>query len=378
MAQHVSHEEYEELLGANDALKRDSREMNHIISNLQKKEDSSQNIIWKLSDEKRDLKQRIKGIHGVIQSHQQEIQQERKARMAQEAKTADLQRQLLTFKKSIAASAKKDDQLTDDEIRQKMDQVYYGVQDFAARILRGKSVDFRKLSREGNIWFRKNGCNLAKLNRSGFVHLLISLIARIVIDLHDPKFLFGLPQRGTALSVVVETVARIRDTNVAGFKEWLQSTGKLMQQCEKHVTQKADERLLQRSCQALRELLGDAIVLNWEIEAPRLIKILTPARDLFRALHSAKADYKVKMMPVQYRDGIVTFDTDAMTVVQSDEEEAELLGRALQISVFPAVYKYGDEMGQNMEEMTIVCKAKVVVQKPNVAAKEDPRIKLEE
>lgn len=140
MAQHVSHEEYEELLGANDALKRDSREMNHIISNLQKKEDSSQNIIWKLSDEKRDLKQRIKGIHGVIQSHQQEIQQERKARMAQEAKTADLQRQLLTFKKSIAASAKKDDQLTDDEIRQKMDQVYYGVQDFAARILRGKSV----------------------------------------------------------------------------------------------------------------------------------------------------------------------------------------------------------------------------------------------
>lgn len=31
-----------------------------------------------------------------------------------------------------------------------------------------------------------------------------------------------------------------------------------------------------------------------------------------------------------------------------------------------------------MEEVTAVCKAKVVVQKPNVAAKEDPRIKLEE
>lgn len=31
-----------------------------------------------------------------------------------------------------------------------------------------------------------------------------------------------------------------------------------------------------------------------------------------------------------------------------------------------------------MEEMTTVCKAKVVVQKPKVAAKEDMRIKLEE
>lgn len=121
-----------------------------------------------------------------------------------------------------------------------------------------------------------------------------------------------------------------------------------MQQCNKHATQQADERLLLHECEALKELLGDAILLNWETETPRLVKILAPARDLFRKLHSAKADFEVEMMPVRYANGVATFDTDLMTAIQSDEEETELLGRALQISVFPAVYKHGDEMGQNV------------------------------
>ncbi|KAI7260443.1 hypothetical protein KC345_g10061 [Hortaea werneckii] len=377
MAQHVSQEKYEELLEANDELKRILKEGNRIISNLQKKEDNSQNIIWKLSDEKQDLEQRIMRMREVIQSRQQQIGQERRARMAQEARTAALQGQLLTFRRSIAASAKKDDQLTDDEIRQKMNQVYYGIQDFAVGVLRGKSVDFMKLSQEGRSWFQKYSFRLKSVNRSGYAQLLISLIAKIVIHLYDPRYLFGLPDRGTALCAVAETVTRLNDTNVAGFKEWLQSTRKLMQHHDEHATHKADKMLLVGSCSTLQGLFEDAIFIDWKTEMPRLVKILAPALDLFRKLHIAKAGFQVEMAPVRYGNGINAFDSDTMTAVQSDEEESELLGRILQISVFPAVYKYGDEMGQNMEEMTTVCKAKVVVQKPN-AAKEDSRIKVEE
>lgn len=139
MAQHVSQEEYDELLDANDELKRNSREMNRFIGDLQRKEDSSQNMIWKLSDEKRDLEQQIMRMHELIHGHQQVFQQERRARMASEAQTADLQRQLLAFKRDIAVSAKKEDQLTDDEIRQKMNQIYYSIQDFAVGILRSRN-----------------------------------------------------------------------------------------------------------------------------------------------------------------------------------------------------------------------------------------------
>lgn len=41
------------------------------------------------------------------------------------------------------------------------------------------------------------------------MQVLISLIASVVIELHDPDNLFGLPQSGTALASVAATVARI-------------------------------------------------------------------------------------------------------------------------------------------------------------------------
>lgn len=149
------------------------------------------------------------------------------------------------------------------------------------------------------------------------------------------------------------TLTLFLDTNVIGFKEWLQSTRKLMQHHNKHATHEADEDLFVESCSDLQDLFEDAIVIDWQTETPRLVKILAPALDLFRKLHSAKADFKVKVMPVQHRNGIVTFDTDTMTAIQSEEEEDELLGRALQISVFPAVYKYGNEVGQNVRSLPL-------------------------
>lgn len=66
-----------------------------------------------------------------------------------------------------------------------------------------------KLSQEGKSWFQKNGFRLKNVKRSGYVQLLISLITKIVIDLYDPDYLFGLPRKNTALYAVAETVARI-------------------------------------------------------------------------------------------------------------------------------------------------------------------------
>ncbi|KAI7155865.1 hypothetical protein KC349_g6684 [Hortaea werneckii] len=363
MSGYVTAEEHEQLWEENAKLKADARADFYAFRELQFEKDNFLGQVFHMKQIIKDLRRRNK-------AGQQDLR-------AQEAKAADLQQQLLTFKGDIAASTRTENQLTDDEVRQKMDRVFYGIQNFVLEILRGKNLDRIKLSNEGKAPQLGHTLVVDTANKSYLVQLIIGLVATIVVDLADPKYLFGFPTDGTTLKGVADFAAHMKVINVAGFKEWLQPTRKLMQEYDEEAMHEADRRLLLAACDNLQMLLGDAIVLNWEIEAPRLIKILTPARDLFRALHSAKADYRVKMMPVQLGDGTVTFDTDTMTAIQSEEEETELLGRALQISVFPAVYKYGDEMGQNMEEMTTVCKAKVVVQKPNVA-KEVLRIKVEE
>ncbi|KAI7551059.1 hypothetical protein KC331_g2785 [Hortaea werneckii] len=364
MSDYVTLEEYDELWEENKRLKADARESVRSVRELQY--------------DNEDFRGQVLHMREIIRKLRQQNNSTKQDVRAEEAKAADLQQQLLTFKGDIAALTRTENQLTDDEVRQKMDRVFYGIQNFFLQILRGKNLDRIKLPNEGKASQFGHTLVLDTADKSRLVQLIIGLVATIVAELGDPERLFGLPTDGTLLKGVADFAAHMKVKNVSGFKEWLQPTRKLMHEYDEEAMHEADRKLLFSACERLQVLLGDAIVLNWEIEAPRLIKILTPARDLFRALHSAKADFKVEMMPVQLGDGTVTFDTDTMTAIQSEEEETELLGRSLQISVFPAVYKYGDEMGQNMEEVTAVCKAKVVVQKPNVAAKEDPRIKLEE
>ncbi|KAI7390589.1 hypothetical protein KC336_g16906 [Hortaea werneckii] len=364
MGDYVTLEEHDELWEENKNLKADARESIRNIRELQYRNN--------------DLNGQNLHMRRIIKDLRQQNNAAKQDRGAQEAKAADLQQQLLTFKRDIAASARTENQLTDDEVRQKMDRVFYGIQNFVLEILRGKDLDRIKLTNDGKAPQLGHTLVLDKADQSCLVQLIIGLVSTIVVELADPECLFGMPADDTALKAVANFAAHMKVNNVAGFKEWLQPTRKMMQEYDEEAMHKADRALLLAACDRLQLLLGDAIMLNWEVEAPRLIKILTPARDLFRKLHSAKADFHVEMMPVRYVDGFATFDTDTMTAIQSEEEEDELLGRGLQISVFPAVYKFGDEMGQNMEEMTTVCKAKVVVQKPKIAAKEDMRIKVEE
>ncbi|KAI7231897.1 hypothetical protein KC330_g6192 [Hortaea werneckii] len=363
MSDYVTLEEYDELWQENKKLKADARESVRSLRELQY--------------DNEDFRGQNLHMREIIRKLRQQNNSAKQDLRAQEAKAADLQQQLLTFKGDIAASTRTENQLTDDEVRQKMDRVFYGIQNFVLEILRGKNLDRIKLPNEGKAPQLGHTLVPDTADKSCLVQLIMGLVATIVAELADPERLFGLPTDGTILKLAADFAAYMKVKKVASFKEWLQSTRKMMQEYNKAAVDEADGKLLFAACHKLQMLLGDAIVLSWEIEAPRLIKILTPARDLFRTLHSAKADFHVEMMPIQFGDGIVPFDTDTMTAVQNDEEETELLGRALQISVFPAVYKYGNKMGQNMEEMTVVCKAKVVVQKPNVV-KEALRIKVEE
>ncbi|KAI7206041.1 hypothetical protein KC343_g7793 [Hortaea werneckii] len=364
MSGYVTAEEHEQLWEENATLKEDARASFYAIRDLEY--------------ERNDFRGQVLHMKKIINDFRQLNDAAKRDRRAQEAKATDLQQQLLTFKRGIAASTRTENQLTDDEVRQKMDRVFYGIQNFVLEILRGKDLDRIKLSNEGKSPQLGHTLVLDEADdKSCLVQLIIGLVATIVVELADPEHLFGLPTDNTALKAIASFAAHMKVSSVASFKEWLQSTRKMMQEHDGEALHEADRALLLAACERLQLLLGDAIVLNWGIQGPRLIKILTPARDLFRKLHSAKADFHVEMMPVRYANGVATFDTDTMTAIQSDEEETELLGLALQISVFPGVYKFGDEMGQNMEEVTTVCKAKVVVQKPN-AAKEDTRIKVEE
>lgn len=107
-------------------LQRQLKESNSKYDQLHKT--AQANIDAKTLQQKQQQEQ-LRGLGNL----NQELQ-----RTCQEAQTQakTLQEQLLLFKKNAAASAKVTNQLGDDEIRQKFDNIYYALQDFAVRMLR--------------------------------------------------------------------------------------------------------------------------------------------------------------------------------------------------------------------------------------------------
>lgn len=126
MSDYVTLEEYDELWEENKRLKADARESVRSVRELQY--------------DNEDFRGQVLHMREIIRKLRQQNNSTKQDVRAEEAKAADLQQQLLTFKGDIAALTRTENQLTDDEVRQKMDRVFYGIQNFFLQILRGKNL----------------------------------------------------------------------------------------------------------------------------------------------------------------------------------------------------------------------------------------------
>ncbi|KAK5685783.1 hypothetical protein LTR17_026938, partial [Elasticomyces elasticus] len=96
---------------------------------------------------------------------------------------------------------------------------------------------------------------------------------------------------------------------------------------------------------------------------PTWRKIITAGFDLFKLLHESRAVFKIDFSGVDLFSEKNRFRTGIMQAIASDEEEAALMRRPLQMVVFPRVFKFGNELGHNQDEMAVICKVRMVPQK---------------
>lgn len=121
-----------------------------------------------------------------------------------------------------------------------------------------------------------------------------------------------------------------------------------MLQVDEEAVRNADEMLLDAAADTLQCWLSNAIPLDWVIARPRVRKIFATAAELSRALLRSKAVFEVDM-EAAVKDGVpAAFDDQTMAAVNTAEEEAALVGRPIEVSIFPRVVKYGDEMGEHV------------------------------
>ncbi|OTA24452.1 hypothetical protein BTJ68_11966 [Hortaea werneckii EXF-2000] len=235
----------------------------------------------------------IAGLHQHVEALGRQCHETERARQAEEAEKKALERHVLMLKRDLSASTKVGNQITDDEIRQKVDKIFYSIHGFAASILRK---------------------------------------------------------------------GRLENVHRDDLKAWLEPTRKVMSQADSNAVQQADQNLLDCALDTIKRGLGASAAVDWKAAEPALRKALVTGHGLFRSLHHSKASFRMEMHPVRTGDDWTVFNDNLMTAINSLEEEDVLVGRPLAVCAFPAIHKYGNELGENQDERTVVCRARVIPQ----------------
>ncbi|KAI6853570.1 hypothetical protein KC323_g9294 [Hortaea werneckii] len=246
--------------------------------------------------------------------------------------------ELLLFKKSAAASAKVTNQLGDDDVRKEFDNVFYALQDFALSTLNRSPIDYSRLSDTAKDWSSSYIRDPSNMSREYTPQNMLSLLSRSVVCLFEPEHLFGVPQEalGTAAK---ELAAEMRDTPVA--KAWLDLTRKVLE-IDHEAVMDADEMLVEMA-----------------VNHTDFSSVISQYRDL----HCCKAIFKLRTITCRSSEGSSIFETTTMEAVASNENEGSFTSRPIELSIFPGIYKYGNEMCHDQHQMTVICRARAIPQK---------------
>ncbi|KAI6845762.1 hypothetical protein KC332_g16482 [Hortaea werneckii] len=366
--QSVPMQKFEDLCKKYLKKKKDLRDQRNLIASLNARKDKLQDQIKLLDRKSQNDDFQIADLRQHVGELGRQCHETERARQAEEAEKKVLERKVLMLKRDLSASTRVGNQITDDEICQKMGKIFYLIHGFAASILRKGPLDIRQFGREAKDFLNTHvRLNLsAPLSRQCQLALIVCVCSDTLMRMQRAAHYFGLPPQGSDFRGAFN-IARSENVHGGDLKAWLEPTRKLMSQANDSAVKRADQCLLDATFDIIKNGLGAAALVDWKAAEPLLRKALLTAHELFRSLHHSKASFHVEMYPVRRSGSRAIFDDSLMTAINSVEEEADLVGQPLAVCAFPAILKYGNELGENQDEMTVVCKAQVVPQEPRAA-----------
>ncbi|KAK5686755.1 hypothetical protein LTR17_026866 [Elasticomyces elasticus] len=158
-----------------------------------------------------------------------------------------------------------------------------------------------------------------------------------------------MPSADDVYLEATQSLLILQGTNPTETKAWLEPTRKLLSLTKGQELQESDEQFFQNTLGALLDFLGKLFDDQWAPKAEtNLRKIITAGFDLFKLLHESRAVFKINFSGVDLFSEKNRFRTGIMQAIASDEEEAALMRRPLQMVVFPGVFKFGNELGHNV------------------------------
>jgi hypothetical protein len=131
-------------------------------------------------------------------------------------------------------------------------------------------------------------------------------------------------------------------------KGWLESTRKMLGVRNPGAVGEAHDRLVANMVHEIQYGIAHAMHVKWsEAASQELSRVFTKGLELFRVMHRQHASFHVQMAPAyEGEEPGRRLNPETMIDVDNAEDEVALRDRLIEISVYPLVYKTGDERGE--------------------------------
>jgi hypothetical protein len=183
------------------ATRREKEELHVKVRKLEKEREEQQQTHTQLVEDYRDA--------------QNECHELKKTLRVEVAEKRELQDQVAQFKQIISSSSRMENQVADDVIRRKSDEIFYAIQNFVVTHFRGAkfgrvlripalyalssfanfcTLDFTRLSEHAKLVLRGYAPRAEVLPKAFWLNIVNSVIAQVMISKFKPESYFGQGQ----------------------------------------------------------------------------------------------------------------------------------------------------------------------------------------
>ncbi|KAF9877794.1 hypothetical protein CkaCkLH20_04929 [Colletotrichum karsti] len=271
----------------------------------------------------------------------------------------ELRAQVRGLKEFVSTSTRTSGQTSDEVFCDGMARLGNGLQNWVIVNFRRAKLDVAAAGEETREELGRLVPMHADLEPAAKVHMLQSIVSRILVDTIFDSYFFGLPKEQADQLKAVEEMLSSYVESPEALNNWRSSTLALLQREAEAKMQEETSAATERVIARVNSIL-DAVTDATATEArdTALRALVGSAADLARQLAVQKAVFRIhlpEILPHQQ----TKFDTATMEDIGGEDEEA-LTQRDIACVTFPGVIKRGDENGGHMQYQNIIAKARVL------------------
>ncbi|KAK3343723.1 hypothetical protein B0T25DRAFT_572723 [Lasiosphaeria hispida] len=282
----------------------------------------------------------------------------------------DLKRQIHDLKKWVSESTRSDGQaqISDELFGGEMARLGNGLQNWVLVNLRKAKIDFSRTDESTLSDLGRLIPSFEELAPTAKVHMLQSIVARLLMDLVFDQYFVGLPPGQANQLAQLEALLASMSLSPEPVNQWRSQTLTILKKAAPEKLERETAKVTESVITGVNTVLS--AITNTTPTPARdmgLHSLVTGAIELARLLHVQKAVFSVVMPEIMPHQRVV-FDDATMEDVggggdhddYGEDVDMGVLVREVCCVTFPGIEKRGDGSGGQLQYRNVIAKARVL------------------